>query len=288
IETTLIDGEVYKGDFVIDVTVTDLQTDVASTKVLLDDKQIEVPYETSSSKLNSGEHTLTVIADDMAGNTTEKTVNFSVVEEHPYDPKIIAPTDGAKDVAIDPSLEVEVTDPTDDNLDVTFYQGYAYNALDEGHVKIFTGETPTTNIDKRIPDGEREITADQYEQIATLDGQLLVNDSSQFPYIRVEATVDEDLMDHEDIQLYWEGQTLPGRKVVMKVWNYTNETWDTIIESETFVENNVQLTGEVQSEHYVKDHQITYMIQDQDQTEVNHVQPFSMARASEDTYDYAF
>ena len=288
IESSIEEGKSYKGTFTIDVTAEDAQSNVKNLEVLLDDEAVEVPFETSSAQLSAGEHELKIYATDEAGNESEKTINFSVVEEQPSIPEVISPKDGQEDTSTSPTLEVQVSDPTVDDLDVNFYQGYIYNTLKQDHVKVYQGETDSTHIATRVPEGETELTKAQYEKIEKADGQLLNHDTNQFPYLRIEAAVDEDLMAHENLQLHWEGQSIPGRTMVMMAWNYVEEKWDTIVESEVLADESMQLTGEVQAEQYVEDNQITYLIQDQDETEVPTMQSLNAITADDDQYDYAF
>lgn len=46
--------------------------------VTLDENEIETPYETTAYQIGKGEHTLTVFAEDLAGNQTIETVDFTV------------------------------------------------------------------------------------------------------------------------------------------------------------------------------------------------------------------
>jgi hypothetical protein len=109
VDTKLVEGKEYKGKFTIDPKVTDEIAGVQSVKVMLDGKQIEVPYETASSQLEPGAHTVTIIAEDKVGNHAEEVVQFSVTNENPIKPELISPTDnGSEPVNGDPTLKVKV------------------------------------------------------------------------------------------------------------------------------------------------------------------------------------
>ena len=56
---TIEEGKEYKGKFTIDAEVTDTST-VSEVKATLDGEAITLPYDISSAKLNSGEHTLSI------------------------------------------------------------------------------------------------------------------------------------------------------------------------------------------------------------------------------------
>lgn len=70
-------GSTLTGNITISPQYSEEYT-LAKTKVLLDDKKIETPYNTSAYKLGKGSHTLYVYAADKAGNTSEKTITFTV------------------------------------------------------------------------------------------------------------------------------------------------------------------------------------------------------------------
>ncbi|MCS0542766.1 hypothetical protein NXY55_22585, partial [Aeromonas veronii] len=123
IETNLVEDKKYKGAFTIEGSALDEIAGVESFVTTLDGEVISLPYETASSKLAPGEHKLIMTAVDKVGNQTEHIVHFSVVNENPEMPEASSPADGAI-VNGDPVLKVKVTDPTNDKVDVTFYQGY--------------------------------------------------------------------------------------------------------------------------------------------------------------------
>lgn len=123
--------------------MSDALAGVEKTEIKLDDKVITVPYETSSAQLSPGGHTLTVSADDKIGNKTELKVPFSVVDELPSKPELISPETGASDQKQTAHLKVKVTDPTNDDLKISFYKGYQYNAANTDQVKVFKNAAVT-------------------------------------------------------------------------------------------------------------------------------------------------
>ena len=93
----------------------------------LDGETIELPYALEAEVMEAGEHTLTLTAVDQAGNTAEKTVTFIIPEENAS-----ADVDQPEDtVHGNPTLSVNVVDPTEDTMTVTFKKGEKYQLGDE-------------------------------------------------------------------------------------------------------------------------------------------------------------
>lgn len=282
IETTIEEGKQYKGEFTLDIDSVDDISGVKSTDVTLDGVPIEVPYKTSSAELVPGEHVLQIQAMDHAGNVRDKVIHFSSVEEHPKTPEVIYPLNGAKDVDKSPILTVNVNDPTNDLMDVRFYQGMKYDVQNRKNIKVFKGETNTAPAQDQVPAGDTELTEKEYEQILNSDGEFFSTSSKNFPYLRLEVEVDQSLNETDMVQLYWEGQTLSDRKLSLLAWNYTEKAWE-IIEASTGNENkNLSLKGDVETQDFVRDHKVNFMIQDQDYT------PIRLRTFANTDYAYTF
>ncbi|WP_183040979.1 lamin tail domain-containing protein [Salipaludibacillus neizhouensis] len=276
ITTNVEEGKKYKGAFTIDVTATDEIAGVQSVSVFLDEQEIETPYETASSQLAAGDHQLTVLAVDHAGNEEELVVPFSVVNENPEKPELIAPTDGvSSSVDGNPALTVKVSDPTKDELDVSFYQGFKYDGNRPDHLAGFSNASDFEPPDTMIPDGEMAFQGEDYAVISELDGEYLVNDSSsQFPYHRFEVSVDAEVDVDDTIELVWNGNSLDGRKVSMYAWNHDTSKWELIIYKVAGTED-FELKGNVAYGPFVKDQKINVIVQDE-------------IPSSPDEYDYTF
>ncbi|ETI68492.1 metallophosphoesterase, partial [Neobacillus vireti LMG 21834] len=276
ITTNLEDGKEYKGKFDIQVDVADAIAGVQTLQVMLDDEEITVPYETASSKLTPGDHTLTVTAFDKVGNKAEKIVRFSVVNENPNKPELISPTDrSSTPVDGNPTLKVKVTDPTNDDLDVTFFKGFKYDASQTDRVKAFKNATDTEPPKAMVPDGEQALTADDISLVSKEDQQYLVTDSAtQFPYQRFEVEVDGSVDETDLVVLEWKGNSLPGRKVSMYAWNHKLGNWS-MIQYKIAGEEDFELKGNVAVSDFVKDDKINVLIQDE-------------IPATSDQYDYTF
>ena len=174
ITTNLEEGKEYKGKFTIEADAADAIAGVQTLQVMLDDQEITVPYETASSKLAPGEHKLKVTAFDKIGNKAEKIVRFSVVNENPNKPELISPTDGsATPVNGNPSLKVKVTDPTNDDLDVTFYKGFKYDVNQTDRVKAFKNAADTEPPKAMVPAGEQAFTAEDISLVSKAGSAIL-------------------------------------------------------------------------------------------------------------------
>ena len=168
----------------------------------LDGKTIELPYKTSSADLSAGNHTLQIAASDQAGNKSEKEVIFSVVEEMPYQPQLLMTKNEDKDVTPNPKLSVKVTDPTNDNMDVSFYQGYKYNATNRENLLISQHASDVEPPKVMKLDGEKKLNEEQLQALEKLDGKYTTTSSyEQFPYQRFEIKLDEEIKDTDQIEL---------------------------------------------------------------------------------------
>ncbi|WP_227521946.1 lamin tail domain-containing protein [Bacillus solitudinis] len=274
IETNVEEGKEYKGEFTITVEATDTSTVVKQVQVMLDDEEISIPYQTSSSQLSPGEHNLTVIATDTVGNKAEVTVSFAVVNENPNKPVLVSPTNGDS-VKGHPNLKVNVTDPTDDDLLVTYYQGFNYNASRLENVKAFKNSTDVEPPQTMVPEGEESFSADDIARVSEIDGDYLTTDSTtQFPYHRFDVTIDDRVDEDDRIELVWSGKSLEGRKVSMYAWNHQMNKWS-LVDYKIAGTLDFNLTAEVEVRDFLKDSKINVLIQDE-------------IPSSPDEYDYTF
>lgn len=272
VETTLEEGKEFKGAFTIDAEVTDAIAGVESVVTYLDDEEITLPLETASSKLTPGEHKLTIHAIDKVGNTSEHVVHFSVVNENPDKPEAISPADGQSG---DPTLQVKVNDPTGDEMDVTFYQGYQYNASQTESVSGFKHASDTEPPQTMVPEGEQSFSTEDISLVSELDGQYLTTDSkTQFPYHRFEVELDPSVDESDIVELAWQGHSLEGRKVSLYAWNHQTERWQ-LIDYKIAGAEDFELKGNVSVSEFAEDSKINVLVQDE-------------IPASPDEYDYSF
>ena len=65
-----------------------------------------------------------------------------------------------------------------------------------------------------------------FQKSQTKDGQYLTTDSdTQFPYHRFDVTVDSSVDESDIVELAWDGNSLPGRKVSMYAWSHEKNDW---------------------------------------------------------------
>ncbi|WP_400243725.1 lamin tail domain-containing protein [Niallia sp. JL1B1071] len=276
IETNIESGKEYKGAFTIEASAEDALAGVESLDVTLDKETISVPFDTASSKLAPGAHELKVIAVDKAGNKAETVTSFSVTNENPNKPELIAPADNsATPVDGDPALKVRVTDPTEDSMDVRYYKGYKYEAKDS-NVQSFENASDTEPPVELVPAGEKALTAEDASAISTLDGKYLTTDSStQFPYHRFEVELDPSIDEEDRVELVWNGKSLEGRKVSMYAWSMNENKWKLLTYKIAGAED-FALKADVQVNEYADEaNKINVLIQDE-------------IPSSPDDYDFTF
>lgn len=262
ITPSIEEGKEYKGDFTLQAEVEDQFAGVQEVSATLDGKDITLPLKTSSADLSPGSHTFIVKATDQVGNSATKTTNFRVVEEQPYAPKLMTPKDKATNVSLSPKLEVKVSDPTNDQLDVSFNRGYQYKANQKEHVSIFTNSVDHEPPETLTSTGEKRVTA--VNKLTKVDGQYITTKGMEkYPYHRFELNLDKEADSTDDIEINWEGKSIIGRKVSMYVWNYDTKRWE--VKEWKIAENskNFQLHAFVKGREYIKNHKVQVMVQDE-------------------------
>lgn len=256
------EGKEYKGDFTLQAEVEDQFAGVQEVTATLDDKAISLPKKTSSAELSPGSHIFTVTAKDQLGNTTSKTTTFSVVEEQPYEPKLITPKDQSKNVSLSPKLEVKVSDPTNDKLDVSFKRGYRYKADAKEHMTIYTNSVDHEPPETIKSSGEKQVT--DVNKLVAADGKYITTKGNEkYPYHRFELKLDKEVDGNDEIEFNWEGKSIIGRKVSMYVWNYKTSKWDVKEWKIAEDNNNFQLNASIKGRQYIKDHKVQVMVQDE-------------------------
>ncbi|PAF37937.1 hypothetical protein CHH69_09440 [Terribacillus saccharophilus] len=275
LETSMEDGKSYKGPFTIEASAEDALSGLDSLTAELDGEEIQLPYETSSAALSAGDHRLVLRAADKAGNEEVRTIKFSTPEEQPVAPELIKPEDEAGNVGKNPELEVKVTDPTGDDMDVTFYQGHKYKVSQDSEIKAYKNAADYEPPSDYAPEGEEAFSSEDIDKVADVDDKYLINDSeTQFPYHRFEVPVSKDVDDKNVVEVNWSGNSLPGRKVSMYAWSHQEEDWQ-LIDYKVAGDEDFDLQGSVNVDEFVKDYKINVLIQDE------------IAIEDED-YDYSF
>ena len=217
--------QLIKGTFELNPVVSDAGSGVTKIEACLDGAAVSLPCEITSGHMDAGTHTLTVTATDAMGNVTTVSETFQIEDERPTS-SLPGLADGAQLDGIDASLSVGVSDPGGDDLHVTFYQGYRYDATStqiDGYWNEWDVEPPET----LVTDGETSFTESDYSAIAKVDGQYVSTYSEQLPYHRFSVSV-PDIAAGKLVNIHWYGKSLPGRRVTLYAWNLGQGEWEAL------------------------------------------------------------
>lgn len=233
ITTNLEEGEIYRN-----VEITAKAEDALSAAVelnaFLDGEAVELPYEMKAEEMGAGEHTLYLTAGDEAGNTAEKTVNFIIPEEN-------ATVDGSQPNGTfhgNPTLSVNVVDPTDDTMTVTFKKGERYEL------------------------GDENITQSQgVSDVSGAAAQVFQEDSGDgFPYQIFEVEIDGSVSGESDIRVDWEGVS-NNEKTFMYVYNTASGVWDQVDAEQGGDGSNMSLSGDIPLAGHLDGNTVKIMVQ---------------------------
>ncbi|MBP1966416.1 S-layer homology domain-containing protein [Paenibacillus aceris] len=263
VQSSIEEGKMYRGSFTIDANVTDALAGVDKVEATLDEQPITLPMATSSAQLPGGAHVFNVKAKDKVGNVKEVTVHFEVPNEAPDMPELIAPSQGTSDVEPNASLSVKVTDPMNDDLKVTFNQGFKYDASTQGTFTGYRGAADTEPPKQEKPASEAAMTPEDYSKISGVDGSYLTDDAvEKFPYQRFEIALDPAIQSTDEVVIDWKGKSLEGRKVSLYAWSPSKLEW---IALKTVIagREDFELKANVQAGDYANNGKIQVMVQDE-------------------------
>lgn len=263
VQPSIEEGKMYRGSFTIDANVTDALAGVDKVEAKLDEQPITLPMATSSALLPNGDHVFSVKATDKVGNVKEVVIHFEVPNETPDMPVLVAPGQGASGVDPNASLSVKVSDPMNDDLKVTFNQGYKYDASTQGPFIGYRGAADTEPPKQEKPAGETAFTTEDYGKISSVDGNYLVDEAvEKFPYQRFEVALDPAVQSTDQVEIHWQGKSLEGRKVSLYAWSPSKLAWSAlktvIAGSEDF-----ELKASVLAGDYANNGKIQVMVQDE-------------------------
>ncbi|GAA0835786.1 hypothetical protein GCM10008915_22830 [Bifidobacterium pullorum subsp. gallinarum] len=264
IDVSVEEGKSYKGNIPIEVSAVDNVSGVDRMEVTLDGRLIEVPYATSSSELAPGDHKLEIRAVDKIGNSSERSVTFNTAQEHPNAPVLVSPADKETGTGLSPELKVQVSDPSNDELEVSFHQAHTYHSLSGDRVKLSKNASDEEPPKVKLPAGETVLTEEELKLISESNDQYVTVDStSQFPYIRFEVDLEQAAEPGDVVEVGWEGHTVSGRKVTMYAWNYNTSKWTEITKHIAQSEDDFTLRGELAAADYVQNNQVDVIVQDE-------------------------
>ncbi|MCG7410153.1 S-layer homology domain-containing protein [Paenibacillus sp. ACRRX] len=254
--------QVVKGKLTVQAEAADALSGIESVTAVLDDKPVQLPLELSSVLLPPGKHQLIVKAVDRAGNVTERASELRVQAELPDIPKLVSSL--IHSLRTNGTLTVEVKDPTNDPLNVKFYEGFTFTPTDTSTMKVYQAASDVEPpLLAKLPN-EQQLTAQQLQALAKLDNQSVRHDSwNQFPYQRYELSVDSRVKPTDELSVEWKGKSLPGRKVTMYAWNVQAGKWDALTTAVAGTDL-FSLTGQAVVDAYInKERKVSVIVQDE-------------------------
>lgn len=255
--TSTVDDE-YRGEFVLDASITDAGAGVASSTVTLDGEPIELPYTTSSVTLSPGDHAMEITAVDALGNSATWSATFRTFEEQPSS-DVVAPTDGAEVKAGDVTLRATVDDPMGDVLDVQFLEGERFD-LSDAEVTAQSG-TVNDALDTRR-EAVGVLSADELRALAPLDGVGTdVSSASEFPYQLFDIAVGDDVAGSQ-VRTTWQGRANADATVFLYALRGDGSGWDEIDRHVSTTDGEqFELSGSVPAADHVRDGKVRMLVQ---------------------------
>ncbi|QYR21503.1 lamin tail domain-containing protein [Paenibacillus sp. sptzw28] len=258
---SLEDGKTYRGELTFDAKVSDTGSGVDLTEATLDGEPITIPFKQYGAELQPGNHVFQVKAKDKAGNEAIRTVTFVLQDENPMKPSDPQPAANATGVSRNANLSVKVTDPNGDPLNVTFYKAYQYDFTGKSVIKGFSNSTDREPPLELVPAGETEFTAEDKAKVMANDGKYLVTESDmKFPYHRFDFTVSHELAAADEVEIVWEGHSLPDRQVTLYTWNHNTAKWEAAARG--MGAEDFQLKAKVNAGDMVRNNVVNVLVQD--------------------------
>ncbi len=212
ITSSIGNGSEQRGEFVADFEATDAGSGVASTTATFDGEPIENGAKLSSLTLPAGEHTLTIVSTDKLGNEATKEIKFTTPVEQPS--ASLAPESGSGlNVCVDDSVSATATDPSEDNLTVSFREGYT-TSLREGTVTGTAGSVHDANQATREGDA--------------LNAGDTTTASDSLPFHEFATAVPKGADENSEVRVSWSGVSNKGQRVRMLVWNTETNGWEEV------------------------------------------------------------
>ncbi|MFG6402134.1 metallophosphoesterase [Microbacterium sp. P04] len=260
ISSTIVDGSEYQGQIDINATVVDAGSGVADGSMVatLDGAAITLPYTTSSVTLPAGQHELSITATDKVGNVATSKAVFTTFEEQPTG-TILAPAEGAEVEAGNVTLQAQVTDPTDDKLDVSFLEGRRLDLAD-GEVATSAG-TVNDALDVQR-DQPTTISSEQLQQLAAVDGVSTdVSSDEEFPYQVFDLNTG-DITPGSQVRATWSGRANADATVLLYAMRADGSGWDEVTRHvATADDEQFTLTGVIDAATYAVDGKVRMLVQ---------------------------
>lgn len=210
ITSSIEDGSEQRGEFTVDFEATDAGSGVASTSATFDGEKVASGTKFSSLTLAAGTHTLTIVSTDKLGNESKKTITFTTPVEQPS--ATLDTADGAGlNVCVDDSLSATATDPSKDDLSVSFREGYS-TSLSEGTLAGTAGSVHDADQADRKGDA--------------LKAGEMTTAGSALPFHEFSTAVPKGAGEDSEIRVSWTGASNKGQRVRLLVWNTKTNSWE--------------------------------------------------------------
>lgn len=207
IEPGIEENQQVTGTLNIDPVIRD-EYGINKTSILLDGEEIAVPYSQLVRKMKQGEHVLTVIAEDKAGNVEQANVIFIVNAVNPVIDAAQASNIGEKSAA----LEVTLQDVNAEDAKITYYKGRTLT-VENGEITVCEGEGDTPLAFSSL-NTSKEVTAP-------------TGDLPYFLYTIRTGEIAED----DSVYVNWDGMASyadESHAIKMYVLNRTENRWELI------------------------------------------------------------
>lgn len=228
--------EEVSGTLVIDPVIWD-EGGIANASILLDEEEITVPYSINVRDMKKGQHTLTVLAEDIAGNFEQKRVAFVVNELNPSIATIDTMEIGQQNAKLKVTLEAENAE----NVRVTYYKGKTLT-VEDGDILVESGEGDVSLMMR-----------------SAFSMNPAVAPTGDLPYYLYTISTGE-LQQGDEIYVNWDGTANyadDSHAIKMYVWNQMDNAWELIgIPSE---KGNIEVS--FKAENHVMDGKAIVLVQ---------------------------
>lgn len=253
--------ERYKGELPIAAAATDALAGLETLTATLDGEPVAVPSTLRTDDLAAGEHALTVTATDTLGNTSIRTVRFTVVPEDPDAVTLVAPSDGSEGQSASPELRVSATDPAGDPLTVTFYEAGVTRAA--AALGAWQGSAPTEPPADLAGAEGAALTGAELATATREDGEELETRSTDaYPYQRYDLRVPETDADATALEVQWRGHSLANRQVTVYAWDFLAGEWASLATGRDPEGADMALTGTLDPAAHARDGVAHLLVQD--------------------------
>ncbi|WP_244163282.1 DUF2341 domain-containing protein [Paenibacillus pectinilyticus] len=191
-------------------------------------------FQTTLSSLKSGQHTLAIDAVATANSqlAASKRITFQIDGSKL---KPIVSLKGADGEIVDANgkvtLKADVTDPTDDMMDLAFYEKNVQFVSDFQTNPLTNKAYELANtMDPPAADtitAEQPLPANALKSIQASDSSYYSTQSlKNYPYQRFDMTVDGDLSQIDELEVTWEGHS--KQQVMIYAWDFIAKKWQQV------------------------------------------------------------